>query len=182
MGARGPKPKPTALRIAQGNPGRKKINKTEPKPAPAIPYCPNHLTGRAKQEWRRIAPILKSLGLLTELDRAALAAYCQAYATWAKAIRLIKNRGELIKTSKGYLQDNPWNWIANRSLKQMESFFSEFGLSPAARTRIEIDKDLLKWLYKKPPKTIADQIESTVDDLLNDMDGKKLPGEIRGQA
>ena len=186
MGTRGPKPKPTALRKAQGNPGRKKISESEPKPKLSIPYCPNHLTGRGKQEWKRTAPLLAKLGLLTRLDRAALAAYCQSYATWAKASCKVKKQGELIKTKKGFLQQNPWIWIANRALDQMNKYISEFGLSPAARSRIQIDKDLLNLLYTKPYKPGAlpkeMQIESTVDDLINDMDGGKLPGRIRGQA
>jgi hypothetical protein len=32
MGKRGPSPKPTSLKVLQGNPGKRKINKSEPKP------------------------------------------------------------------------------------------------------------------------------------------------------
>lgn len=186
MGARGPKPKPSQLRKAQGNPGRKKISKNEPKPAIAVPYCPNHLTLRAKQEWKRVAPLLAKLGLLTKLDRGALAAYCQAYATWAKACCKVKRQGELILTTNGNLQQNPWIWIANRALDQMNKYISEFGLSPASRSRIEIDRDLLTLLHTKKykPGAFPKEVDptSTVDDLLKDMDGANLPGGPPGQA
>jgi hypothetical protein len=60
------RPKPTALRILQGNPGKKALNKREPKPRVCIPPCPRHLTPRAKSHWKAVAPKLARIGLLTE--------------------------------------------------------------------------------------------------------------------
>ena len=59
----GRKPKPTEMKRAQGNPGRRPLNNNEPKPT-GIPQCPSHLNEVAKREWRRIAPELIALGLL----------------------------------------------------------------------------------------------------------------------
>jgi phage terminase small subunit len=42
------------------------------------PTCPRHLSREAKVEWRRITRELKHLGLLTKIDRAALAIYVRA--------------------------------------------------------------------------------------------------------
>lgn len=76
---RGRKPLPSAIRLATGNPGKRPINAREPKPVTSIPTCPAHLMPTAKAEWKRVARYLHDLGVISELDRAALAAYCQAY-------------------------------------------------------------------------------------------------------
>jgi phage terminase small subunit len=84
---RGRKPKPTYLKILDGNPGRRPNNPGEPQPPRRAPTCPSHLCPAAKAEWKRLAAQLTVLRILTELDRAALAAYCQAYGRWVEAER-----------------------------------------------------------------------------------------------
>jgi phage terminase small subunit len=87
---RGRKPKPTHLKLLEGNPGRRPLNIGEPRPQAKIPTCPAHLSPSAKAEWKRLAHMLHRLGVITELDRAALAAYCQAYGRWVEAERKLK--------------------------------------------------------------------------------------------
>ena len=50
-----------------------------------LPPCPGHLTAAAAKEWRRVAKALHGMGVVTAIDRAALAAYCQAYGRWVEA-------------------------------------------------------------------------------------------------
>ena len=66
----GPKPKPTALKIAQGNPGHRPLPKNEPRPRVAAPSMPDFLDAGGRAEWRRVVPILLEMGLLTKMDRA----------------------------------------------------------------------------------------------------------------
>jgi phage terminase small subunit len=82
---RGRKPKPTHLKLVQGNPGRRPLNKQEAKPRRTVPTCPGHLNAVARREWRRVVPLLAECGLLTEVDRAPRAAYCQAWGRWVEA-------------------------------------------------------------------------------------------------
>src|SRR5205085_7950964 len=77
---RGRRPKPTRLKMLTGNPGKRPLNQDEPKPEASIPDCPPELSPAARQEWDRLAAELGALRMLTNLDRAALAAYCTAYA------------------------------------------------------------------------------------------------------
>ncbi|MGP6090067.1 phage terminase small subunit P27 family [Antarctobacter jejuensis] len=76
-------------------------------------------------------------GLLTLADRAALAAYCQAYARWAEAEERLKDTPALLKTPSGYVQQSPWLTVANKQMELMGRFMSELGLTPVARTRIQ---------------------------------------------
>jgi P27 family predicted phage terminase small subunit len=136
---RGRKPKPTRLRILENNPGKRPLNDSEPQPRRCVPACPPHIDKEAKREWRRVAKELDACGLLTVVDRAALAAYCQAWSRWVKAEGILQKSGEVLKhPEKGVLYPNPYLAVANRALKQMHEFLSEFGMTPASRTRIHV--------------------------------------------
>ena len=58
---------------------------SEPEPEQTMPKCPKHLDKEARKEWKRTGKILENVGLMTELDMAVLAGYCDAYSQWAKA-------------------------------------------------------------------------------------------------
>ena len=141
-----PKREPTALKLLKNNPGKRPLPKNEPKPKVKIPTAPGHLPGPAKTEWKRVSKELYNLGLLSGVDRAALAAYCQCYARWRRAEtelnKLEKSsksiHGALVSvTSNGNLIQNPLVGIANTAMKDMIKYAAEFGMTPSARTRIE---------------------------------------------
>ncbi|MBO8183761.1 MAG: phage terminase small subunit P27 family [Archaeoglobus sp.] len=153
MKLKGRKPKPTKLHVLNGNPSKKNLNTNEPKPkpAPGPPKPPSWLTTEAKKEWKRIAPELHRLGLLTIADEAALANYCQAYGHWVQAEKAIK---EYYKRHKKltyeYTNKNgstnevpiPEIAIAQKYQQIIKSFCAEFGLTPSSRARIELPDGL----------------------------------------
>nr|DAR21912.1 MAG TPA: terminase small subunit [Caudoviricetes sp.] len=136
MAARGRKPKPTALKLLEGNPGKRPINENEPIPPKGKVKCPTWLEAEAKKEWKRLAPSLEAMGVLTQADLTAFAGYCQAYARWKEAEEFISQHGSIFQTPSGYVQQVPQVSIAQQNLKIMQSFCSEFGLTPATRARI----------------------------------------------
>ncbi len=144
--ALGRKPQPTRMKILKGEPNKDRINLNEPKISPSIPQMPVHLNTYGKKEWQRIAPILAGMGILSEIDMAALAGYCQAYGRWVQAEQNIKklekkgSDGILIKTPKGFIMINPYITIADKSLDQMRKFLIEFGMTPSSRSRIVVGK------------------------------------------
>src|SRR3990167_7992754 len=99
----GRKPQPTALKILRGNPGRRPLPTSEPKPPLAIPRPPSHLDKAAKAEWRRIGRKLLEQGIVTELDGSALGVYCVAYSRWKDAEEHLAQYGTVIKTPTGFL-------------------------------------------------------------------------------
>jgi len=135
----GRKPKPTAIKVLEGNPGKRSLNTQEPKPGKKAPRCPPWLEEEAKKEWRRMAKQMEQLGILTEIDMAAFAGYCQAYARWKEAEEFITQHGTIVKTPSGYWQQVPQVSIAQTYLKIMNKFCEQFGLTPAARSRIVAD-------------------------------------------
>ena len=74
--------------------------------------------------------------MLTNLDRAALAAYRGAYALWAEATEAIQKHGSMVKSPSGYPIQSPYLAIANRQAEIMMRIASEFGFTPASRSRI----------------------------------------------
>jgi P27 family predicted phage terminase small subunit len=135
---RGRKPKPSHLKVLEGNPGRRPLNPGEPRPEVKVPTCPHHLCPSAKAEWKRLARQLFALGILTTLDRATLAAYCQSYGRWVEAEQKLKDTPALLKMPSGYVQQNPWLTISSKQLELMHKYMSELGLSPVARTRVDV--------------------------------------------
>jgi P27 family predicted phage terminase small subunit len=136
---RGRRPKPTRVKILTGNPGKRPLNDQEPKPEAAIPDCPIELGPSARAEWDRLCRQLDKLKLLTDLDRAALAAYCGAYALWAEATSAIQKYGAMVKSPTGYPIQSPYVSIANRQTEIMMRIASEFGFTPASRSRISVE-------------------------------------------
>ena len=139
MAQRGRKPKPTALKVLEGNPGKRPLPASEPQPAKKAPERPEWLEPEAKAEWDRLAGQLEHLGLLTEADMAAFAGYCQSYARWKAAEEFVSKHGASVKTPSGYWQQVPQVSIAQQYLKAMNRFCEQFGLSPASRARLAPD-------------------------------------------
>ncbi len=136
MATRGRKPTPTAIKELEGNPGKRPLNAKEPKPVKKAPSCPKWLEPEAKKEWRRLSKQLEQLGVLTELDMASFAAYCQAYARYKEAEEFITQHGSIVKTPSGYWQQVPQVAQAQTYSKIMLRLAEQFGLTPSARSRI----------------------------------------------
>ena len=157
MGRRGPPPKPTALKLVAGNPGKKKLNAREPQPAVGTPHCPDWLTPAAKAVWKRLVPILRNMKVLTVADSDALAIYCSTYVRWREAEDFLAQRGLVypIRDDQGRVKcmlQWPQVAIARNLLHVLRAYQHDFGLSPAARARIQIAEpgnpgsDAWRWL------------------------------------
>jgi P27 family predicted phage terminase small subunit len=148
MGSRGPKPLPANVHALRGNPSKKSLSSLLDdvvRPDVAIPKCPGHLSTDAKAEWKRITEHLERLGLVSEIDRAMLTGYCVAWGRHVAAERRIKELdakdtsaagGHIGVTPSGYQQISVWLQISNRAMEQLTKFAAEFGMSPAARSRV----------------------------------------------
>lgn len=160
MGARGPKALPANVHLLRGNPSKlSAADLTEGlQPEVEIPNCPRHLLPEARKEWKRITPELERYGLISKLDRAALALYCQAYARWvwaeeqmARAQDLAASKraeaeakgqaydggdGLTVMTPSGHMTYSPHWVIGNKAQQQVKEFLAQFGLSPSSRTSV----------------------------------------------
>ena len=147
MAAPGSKPKPTVLKVLEGNPGKRPLNINEPVPDPTRPACPSWLRKEAKREWMRITPQLHAMGVLTKIDREALAVYCQTHAKWKEAEEFIAKHGMTYqfprKDEDGhvvsiYVAQWPQVSIARACADQIRAMCTEFGMTPSARARMVV--------------------------------------------
>jgi len=155
-GSRGPLPKPAALRALEGNPGKRALNLAEGiNPQVEIPTAPKHLSQEARKEWKRITPFLEELGLISGLDRAALALYCQAVGRLSeletafngKVDRYVADEkmayadavyaASYSVTPSGYAQQSVIVQLIKSHREQVNRYLMHFGLSPAARGRVQ---------------------------------------------
>jgi P27 family predicted phage terminase small subunit len=140
---------PTAIKKLRGNPGGRKLNEKEPKPEMKAPAMPPNLPDLAINEWNSIVPVLLRLGVLTELDGKALAAYCFSYARWQEAEKIVRERGMLIEEPivsretgeilSSKFKKNPMISVSSDALKMMKAYLAEFGLTPATRSKLKIE-------------------------------------------
>lgn len=119
----------------------------EPRPELAIPDCPPELSPAAQREWARLVAPLGPLRVLTHLDRAALAAYCAAYALWAESTEAIQKYGAMVKSPTGFPIQSPYVSIANRQAEIMMRVSAELGFTPASRGRISVAAEPERTLF-----------------------------------
>lgn len=141
MGKRGPASKPTTIKKLQGNPGKRELNKDEPKyKVPGkLPDPPETLTGDkyARKEWKTLGTILLHVGVLTEGDYDALAIYCKLFSRWYQAEQKVREKGLTTTSAKGVIATRPEVKIAQETVKLMKEYLKEFGLTPASRSTIK---------------------------------------------
>lgn len=156
---RGRKPKPTALRIVQGNPGKRSLPKAEAKPQVGLPNPPEHLTAEAKREWWRMGRRLVRLGLMTEIDKAALAVYSQAWARWAETEAKIREVDALMPGAQFNKERRHFVKQAAEAMRDLMRYLVEFGMTPSSRSRVHASKPaeetdpVEKWLNDGSKRT-----------------------------
>ena len=143
MGRRGPPPKPTHLKVIAGNPGKYPLNTREPRPRSGVPRCPDWLSDEARAEWRWMVRELQAMGLLSMADKHALIAYCQVWSRWKALEEFVAKHGETypIRDEKGNIRcfmPFPQAALARQLLTILKSYQQEFGMTPSARSRIQV--------------------------------------------
>lgn len=106
----------------------------------SVPSAPEYLTDQAKTEWYSVCTDLLDLGMLHRVDLALLSAYCQEMANYLNANEHLQKEGFTITFEKAdgseYSMPSPWVSIKNKSLENALKIASQFGFTPAARTKI----------------------------------------------
>ena len=139
---KGRPPVPTKLKLLKGTGQKCRMNPDEPQPPTEIPQPPTHLSPDARKEWKRITPLLKELGIISEIDMTSLAMYCQSWGEHVKAEREIKKTGGQVIAEKDEegkilrLAKNPWLSVSKDARLLAHKFLVEFGLTPASRSRV----------------------------------------------
>jgi P27 family predicted phage terminase small subunit len=135
----GRKPVPTAIKELRGTARPDRVLKNEAEfPIPErMLRVPDGLNQYGEELWRELGKLLLDAGLFSYGDKIALELLCQAYGRMKYANeKMRENGGEVLEGSTGGLYQNPWLSIVNKGWDQVRTMLSEFGLTPAERTRV----------------------------------------------
>lgn len=158
-------PKPTKLKLIQGNPGKRKLNEDEADPELTNLDPPDgwQLTPIEREEWDRTAEKLSSCGLLTDVDKPALALMCQHYGTYIDSVQRLRQSGLLLFPPHPTDENgqpvggvplpvaNPLVKIGLDQSARLKVLMTEFGMTPASRSRVTVSE-------KREPSTEWDGI------------------------
>ena len=121
-----------------------------------MPSPPKDLTPEGEELWRNLGKMLLDVGLFTAGDAIALEMLCISYGRMKQANRKVVETGTVLKsTETGGIYQNPYLHVANKAWDQVNKLLSQFGLTPAERTRVlaaiqdNDEDDLLTQLFDK---------------------------------
>jgi len=163
MGKRGPKKTPTNILKMRGSRLVETRPKNEPVPVKGIPEPPEFLRAvpLAMEEWYRKVKLLSEQGTLGLIDDTMLGAYCLHYAIYCNTIEQVISEKQntfnlLIKTKNENVIQSPIVGIMHRELMIIRQLAAEFGMTPSARSSINVTESpgkqktqSQKWLEKQ---------------------------------
>jgi P27 family predicted phage terminase small subunit len=83
--------KPTALKLFEGNPGKRKLNNQEPKyETLSIDSAPKDLNEDGRRAWFELGNQLARIGLLQTVDTNIFWRYCDTFARWLRISRYLE--------------------------------------------------------------------------------------------
>lgn len=135
--ARGRRAAPAQSKVLQGK-FRKDRDSHGPAVPTASPKCPAWLPKSGKKYWKEVAPQLVKVGLISEIDGAIFALHCDSAGKYEEVTRRLKELDDLVaSTPQGFLVQDVMFTIRNKLWDQVLRSGSEFGLSPAARSKVK---------------------------------------------
>lgn len=162
MAKRGRKSKPTAVKELAGNPGKRPLNKREPKVANEKPHMPRGVLWEdAKKFWRDNSDFLHGAGLLTKVDGAAFSLMAQSYAIAMAAAKQLEEEGLTVESSRGDDKKNPVATIFSQNASLFRQWANEFGMTPSARAGIEMPDDAEQLTLADALFQIVDRMEDS---------------------
>lgn len=141
-------PKPTAVKIQEGNRGRRPLDPLEPKPAEVgvggvstLPPPPDRLDSSAAEVWYELGAVVAKMRVLTEADLSVLELLAKAEA-WRRELEddLQENgRFHMVNTQSGMVEKRrPQAAEAEKVNREVANLLREFGLTPASRPKVQM--------------------------------------------
>lgn len=153
----GRRPKPTALKLLQGNPGQRKLNEREPQP-PVGEVVKPEMGAEVGAVWDELAPGCIAMGTLTTVDVRTFVTLCELQATFNTAAKEKASPGfrpflhTTMVDSAGNehqnVKEHPALSLERKTAAALRPYYEKFGLEPVGRARIQVPKSqepVSKW-------------------------------------
>lgn len=138
---RGPKTKPTVLKLLEGNPGKRPLPECEPHPQIGVPRCPKRITGEGRKLWNAIGRRLADCGIMTLVDGQAFELLIASYVEYCEASAKVSQSGPVwLEKGDGKIPKFAYSpyWVQmNRAAKRMHAMLREFGMTPSSRASVK---------------------------------------------
>jgi phage terminase small subunit len=146
MGKRGPRPKPTHLKVVEGRKGAKQKEAKEPRPRPPTQKASrpwDTLTAAEKRHYDRALRELLPMGHVGEVDLATLTLWAKAFEAALVAFRDVNKRGQTIGAARSRAAGGSGERVRNPSVQTARDYAAlakglaaELGMTPAGRVGI----------------------------------------------
>jgi len=146
--------KPIVLQLLEGNKGKyskKQLQERLEKEKSIQPNtnnikAPPWLSPFAKREFKKMVKELLEVDLITNVDVNAMAMYCDAYGNYVECTKVIQEEGLMVEYTNKAAETNkvPHPLLTKQKalFEQMKALSTEFGLTPAARAKIAIPRQV----------------------------------------
>jgi P27 family predicted phage terminase small subunit len=141
MGKRGPKPAADSVLRARGSDEpQRRARKLEQLATVAggEPIAPTWLTAEELAIWKRLAPTLRDMAIISVADADSLGRYCHALAEWISVTKELRGQPRLVKPESAPPYQNPLLKVRADLAKEIQSLEDRFGLTPAARMTLNV--------------------------------------------
>ena len=132
--------KPTALKLLEGNKGKRPLNKKEPSPKRKIPRKPKGLSDKASEFWDHLYANLREMNVIVGADEMSMERMSELYADIQGLQEELRTNGRTYVTHDAQgnkiIRANPAAAQLRAADHMFKGFLTEFGLTPAARSRV----------------------------------------------
>ena len=133
--------KPSNLHVLHGTDRADRRNDAEPKPDASDQKPPTWLKGRARREWKRIAPMVADMGVLTVADNDAAALMCDALAEYIEAREVVRQHGATYEAEakNGAVIVRPRAVVGmyQDAWRRVLRVMTDFGMTPSSRAKVQ---------------------------------------------
>lgn len=139
----GRRPTPTDLKVITGNPGKRPLNKKEPKAKEGYPAIPKHFNKQTKEVFLWVCDMVNDMGLLTITDGIAIGQLAKCYIEILECDKIIEKYGQIqeVLSTQGelVLKSNPA--VAQRADadRRLKGWMIEYGLTKASSSKVSVN-------------------------------------------
>lgn len=168
---------PDSVKEAKGASSQNKKRAAVRDAAASKSGAPAELKGDALVIWNTLAPDLRALNFLRDIDRMPFMRYCEHMAHWIKLTKNIAEKGESYETDSNHgsmLRINPSFLVRERVERHLIALEDRFGMNTAYRQQI---LQRMAGLTALPPGGMFDTQNKT-DEPDNENHDEQLPSAV----
>lgn len=131
---KGRRPKPTALKLVEGNRGKRKLPEADVSAKAVELPCPDGLSPGARAAWNRVAPLLANMGVTQETDAEALRLICDSLGEYGRAEKELRRK--MTFENEGMFHAKPEVGMVKNLRAMLWRMLNDFGMTPSARAKV----------------------------------------------